>query len=37
MFIKKEEVEFEEVNEFDDKTNRDIKGFGSASLKTVSY
>ena len=36
MFIMKEEVEFEEVNEFEDKTVRDTKGFGSTGLKTVS-
>ena len=35
MFLKKEEVESEEVNEFDDKTARDTKGFGSTGLKTI--
>ena len=35
MFLKKEEVESEEVNEFDDKTARDTKGFGSTDLKTI--
>ena len=29
MFLKKEEVDFEEINEFDDNTVRGIKGFGS--------
>ena len=29
IFLKKEEVNFEEVTEFDDKTSRDTKGFGS--------
>ena len=37
MFLKKEEVEFEEVNEFDNRTVRDTKGFGSTGLKTTSY
>lgn len=37
MFIKREEVEFEEVDEFDDATVRDTKDFGSTGLKTVSY
>ena len=29
MFLKKEEIDFEKVNEFDDNTVRGIKGFGS--------
>ena len=33
MFIEKEEIDFEEFNELDDKTVRDTKGFGSTSLK----
>ena len=37
MFIKREEVEFEEVDEFDDATVRGTKDFGSTGLKTVSY
>ena len=35
MFLKKEEVESEKVNEFDDKTARDTKGFDSTGLKTI--
>ena len=37
MFLKKEEVGFEEVSELDDKIVRDTKGFGSTGLKTTSY
>lgn len=37
MFIKREEVEFEEVDQFDDATVRDTKDFGSTGLNTVSY
>ena len=33
VFLKKEEVDFVEANEFDDKTYRDTKGFGSTGLK----
>ena len=33
MFFKKEEVNFVEVDEFDDKTYCDTKGFCSTSLK----
>ena len=36
MFFKKEEVNFVEVDEFDDKTHRDNKGFGSTGLKPTS-
>ena len=35
MFLKEEGVEFEEVNEFDNKTVRDTKGFGSTGLKRI--
>ena len=37
VMFKREEVEFEEVDEFDDATVRDTKDFGSTGLKTVSY
>lgn len=33
IFLKKEEVDFIEFNEFDDKTFRGTKSFGSTSLK----
>ena len=35
IFLKKEEVDFEEVNEFDDTTVRRTKGFGSTGLKSA--
>ena len=35
MFLKEEGVEFEEVNESDNKTVRDTKGFGSTGLKRI--
>ena len=35
MFLKEEGVEFEEVNEFDNKTVRDTKGFGPTGLKRI--
>ena len=34
MFFKKEKVDFVEVDEFDDKTYHDTKGFGFTGLKT---
>ena len=34
FFLKKEEVDFVEVEEFDDKTFRDTKGFGSTGMKS---
>ena len=33
ILMKKEEVHFTEVDEFDDKTCRGAKGFGSTGLK----
>ena len=36
MFFKKEEVDFVEVDELDDKTHRDTKGFCSTGLKPTS-
>ena len=36
IFLKKEEVDFEEVDEFDDSTSPGTKGFGSTSLKPIS-
>ena len=36
IFLKKEEVDFIEVEEFDDKTYRDYKGFFSTGLKETS-
>ena len=35
IFLKKEEVDFVEVNEFDDTTVRRTKGFGSTGLKSA--
>ena len=35
MFFKKEEVDFEEVDEFDDRTHRGGGGFGSTGLQPV--
>ena len=35
IFLKKEEVDFEEVNEFEDATVRRTKGFGSTGLKSA--
>ena len=35
MFFKKEEVDFEEVDEFDDRTHRVGGGFGSTGLQPV--
>ena len=34
MFLEKEEVDFVEVDEFDDKTYCDTNGFGFTGLKT---
>ena len=36
-FLKKEEVDFEEVDEFDDSISRGTKGFGLIGLKPISY
>ena len=36
IFLKKEEVNFVEINEFDDKTDRDMEGFGSTGLKLTN-
>lgn len=33
IFLNKEEVHFEEINEFDDNTSRRRKGFGLTGLK----
>ena len=35
-FLKTEEIDFVEVDEFDDKTYRDAKGFGSTGLKPTA-
>ena len=35
-FLKKEEIDFEEIDEFDDSTSRETKGFGSTGLKPIS-
>ena len=35
MFLKKEEVNFIEVDEFDNKNCRGTKGFGSTGIKNV--
>lgn len=35
MFLKKEEVNFIEVDEFDNKNCRGTKGFGSTGLKNI--
>ena len=39
IFFKKEEVDFVEVDEFDDlmKTYLDTKGFGSTGIKPILY
>ena len=37
VFLKKEEVDFEEVDEFDHCTSRGTKGFGSTGLKPISF
>ena len=37
IFLKKEEVNFVEVEEFDDKTFRDTKGFGSTGMKSSVF
>ena len=37
IFFKKEEVDFVEVDEFDDKTYIDKKGFGSTGRKPILY
>ena len=34
IFLKKEQVDFVEAEEFDDKTFRDTKGFGSTGMKS---
>ena len=36
IFLKKEEVDFVQVDEFDDKTYRDAKGFGFTELKPTA-
>ena len=36
MFFKREEVDFVEVDELDDKTHCDTKGFCSTGLKPTS-
>lgn len=36
IFLKKEELDFIELNEFNDKTYRDTKGFSSTGLKETS-
>ena len=36
IFLKKEEVDFIEVEKFDDKTYMDTKGFGLTGLKESS-
>ena len=36
FFLKTEEVDFVEVEEFDNKTYRDAKGFGSTGLKPTA-
>ena len=36
IFLKKEEIIFVEINEFDDKTYRDTKGFRSTGLKLTN-
>ena len=36
IFLKKEEVDFVEVDEFDDKTYHDTEGFGSTGLKPTA-
>ena len=36
IFLKKEEVDFVEINEFDDKTDWDSKAFGSTGLKLIT-
>ena len=36
IFLKKEKADFEEVNEFDDKTCRGSKGFGWTGLTPTS-
>lgn len=33
IFLNKEQVDFEEINEFDDNTSRGRKGFGLTGLK----
>lgn len=37
IFFKKEDVDFVEVDEFDDKTYPDTKGFGSTGIKPILY
>ena len=37
IFFKKEEVDFVEVEEFEDKTFRDIKGFGATGMKSSRF
>ena len=34
--LKKEEVNFVEINEFDDKTDRETKGYGSTGVKLTN-
>lgn len=36
IFLKKEEVDFVQVDKFDDKTYRDAKGFGFTDLKPTA-
>ena len=36
VFLETEEIDFVEVEEFDDKTYRDAKGFGSTGLKPTA-